>query len=411
MTLLFYRNRLGLFGLSLFCFSSVSFGTCEIKDPATLIDALKSKHPAIAANNLDLKKAKSESLLTTKNLNPELSTNFMTGDSVDGKTKKLSISLLQPFELGNKRGLKSRISELNYLKEDATTTDNNEDIAIDAILKSYKLRQVLDLHPLYQEAFETFKKILKIKNNQGSLSPEEIVERETLELVSGDYSLKLSMLESLQDDLERHLSFYIGKDCKISKSILPSITDLSYSANDLNYKKSAKYKAAAYELESSKENLTLENREFIPNIKIGPSFEVEKLEGKSFNSVGVSLSMDLPLWGNKKGVINGENAITSSSAKLINIEEDSKLDLENWKLKYKNYSRSFKNISNQDELEKKHHRIEKLFERGVISTSMIIESHRQLLEFANTRFEFELGTVESLLNINKLNGTLLNNEL
>lgn len=121
--------------------------------------------------------------------------------------------------------------------------------------------------------------------------------------------------------------------------------------------------------------------------------------------------MDLPIWGTGKFITNTQNQIASSSFKLKNVEEDSKLELENWKLKYKNYSQSFKTLSGSQDLENKHHRIERLFERGIISTSMIIESHRQLIEFADTRFEFELGTVESLLNIYKLGGNLMDKEI
>ena len=62
-------------------------------------------------------------------------------------------------------------------------------------------------------------------------------------------------------------------------------------------------------------------------------------------------------------------------------------------------------------LKQKHNKIEKLFKRGVISSAMIIEAHRQLIEFTNTRFEFELGAVEALWNIYKIQGKLLNQKI
>ena len=42
---------------------------------------------------------------------------------------------------------------------------------------------------------------------------------------------------------------------------------------------------------------------------------------------------------------------------------------------------------------------------------MVIESHRQLIEFAKTRYDFELDTVEALWNIYKINGTLFSEKL
>ena len=65
----------------------------------------------------------------------------------------------------------------------------------------------------------------------------------------------------------------------------------------------------------------------------------------------------------------------------------------------------------KEKLEKKHRKIESLFKRGIISTSLVIESHRQLIEFFNTRFEFENGATEALWNIYKLNGEIENKKL
>ena len=55
------------------------------------------------------------------------------------------------------------------------------------------------------------------------------------------------------------------------------------------------------------------------------------------------------------------------------------------------------------ELEKKHNEVEKLFSRGVVSIPMIIESHRQQIDFLKSRFQIEneiLSTYGKVILIN-----------
>ena len=91
---------------------------------------------------------------------------------------------------------------------------------------------------------------------------------------------------------------------------------------------------------------------------------------------------------------------------LENIKTESELDIEAWVTKYNQYRNSLNTIADKKRLERKHRKIEALFRRGIISTSLVIESHRQLTEFFTTRFDFELGAVEALWNIYKLNGQI-----
>ncbi len=117
--------------------------------------------------------------------------------------------------------------------------------------------------------------------------------------------------------------------------------------------------------------------------------------------------MDLPIlnlnWGGRD---QAAKEVITASINLRNIRTEAQLDLAFWLEKYQQFKTSLKTIANRDHLEKKHKKIEALFKRGIISTSLVIESHRQLIEFSNTRYEFEGGAAEALWNIYKLNGQI-----
>ena len=108
---------------------------------------------------------------------------------------------------------------------------------MDVINSLYRLRQIYDLISIYSEAHTTFRKIINIKNNRKDLSPNENVERETLNLATDDYALKLSKLKSEAAYLKHHLSLFIGEECKFEKKVLPSEVKLDHSFDqnsDLN---------------------------------------------------------------------------------------------------------------------------------------------------------------------------------
>lgn len=386
---------------------------CNIKNPNDLLERFKTYHPQLLENNALVNVSDNLVKVAKQRPNPQFQAQGMTGEEIDGDINRISFSAMHTFELGGKR--KSRINFADSRRKQLRTSikDSNENILINAILKSYRLRQIKELIPIYEEAYQTFKKILKTKRKRRSLAPEEEVEKETLVLAANDFQLKVSRLKSEEISLGRHISLFIKEDCDLKMKVLPQKVKLD---KDFNFKKDihnySRLQEAKNSLETAKRKLELEKSNTYPDLKIGPAFGTERLMGRSFNTVGVTLSMDLPLLNTNSGSKNmALEQIKTARIKLSNIERETSLDLAAWIEKYRALGDSLQKIATKEDLEKKHLKIEKLFRRGIISTAMIIESHRQLIEFAKTRYEFELGAVEALWNIHKINGTVFTETL
>lgn len=399
--------------LAFFAMNSKALASCEIKGANEFLGILKKNHPAINYNASSEKSIMNVIDVAEQRPNPELDADVIKGNSIDGDVTTTSLSLKHTFELGGKRD--SRIDLAKKFVEESKNKlrGSNEDIIIDSVVKSYRLRQVYELLPIYDEAYRAIGKILKIKQKRKSLSPEEQVEKETLVLATNDYKLKVARLNSERINLSRHLSFFLGKNCTIPKRALPRKVDLSKSfSNATEYTRYAKLREAKSGVELAQAKLNLEDSKAIPDLKIGPTFENESVKGKTYQSFGVALTMDLPLFNRNNGQrAQSSNELLRASVNLRNVEREASLDLQSWIDKYNAFRSSLKLTANQADLEVKHQKIERLFERGIISTAMVIESHRQLIEFANTRYEFELGAVEALWNVYKLNGTVLEQNL
>lgn len=202
--------------------------------------------------------------------NPEFQAQGMKGEEIDGDVDRISLSLMHTIELGGKRSSRIDFADSKRKQFKASVQDSNEDVLIDAILKAYRLRQVKELIPIYEEAYEAFNKILKVKLKRKSLSPEEQVEKETLVLATNDYRLKVSKLKSEKINLSRHLSFFVGENCDLKQDSLPQKVDLTRSFNLKKETPSySKLQVAINNLESAKMKLELERSNAYPDLKIG----------------------------------------------------------------------------------------------------------------------------------------------
>lgn len=385
-----------------------SFAQCSINTPNDIMELIKKNHPNISLNMAKGKALEQTIEVAEQRPNPELDAESTVGDSIEGNIYRTSVSLKHTFELGGKRDSRIQVARSTFKTGMAIAQFENQQAIIDTVLKLHRLRQVYELIPLYEESLDAFNKILKTIKRRKSLSPEQQVEGETLELAVNDYKLKISQLNSEKINLSKHLSFFMGSNCIIPRNALPYNLNLNESFSTTstvtNY---SKLKAASLAVELAKSNLELEKSNSYPNLQIGPTYEYEKLNIGQTNTVGIALTMELPLFNiNGGGRAKASKEVLTASLNLNNIKKESKLDLESWVSKFQQYKKSLNTIANKDKLEKKHKKIEALFKRGIISTSLVIESHRQLIEFFNTRFEFENGATEALWNIYKLNGVI-----
>lgn len=389
------------------------YANCNFTSPNEFLELIKSHHPQLLVNSSKVDSYKTLVKYAGKRINPELDLEASTKDTDEGRVLNTSISVKHTFEFGGKRGARINLAQKEFESSSAILHSQNEDIIINVVKKLYRLRQVFELIPLHEESFETLNRIYLSKKKRKNLSPEEQVEMESLELVLNHHKLEIDELVYEKAYLKRHLSFFAGKKCSVSFADLPQTLSLRTgkftSTKGTGY---SKLKAARLGLDASKSKLDLEKSFSYPNISIGPTYELEKTTNNKNHSIGLSLTMDIPiLSSNSFGKNRASKNIIVATQIYKNIEKEMALDLESWIEKYNRLKKSLKTVTSKKRLDEKHHRIDSLFKRGVISTTLVIEAHRQLMEFIIGRFKFELGAVEALWNIYKLNGTIKTKKL
>ena len=400
-----------ILGVCIVFSAMVNANVCKITSLDSLKEKLLTNHPLILQNFANDKGNKYLIQTAKQRPNPNLQIQSLSGTEIDGKTTSHQIAYMHTFERGEKRKTRVQFAQTKRTWLKLNDKAQNEDLLMDAILKAYRREHIKKIIPVLEEALSTFNKVKNIRKKQKVLDPEEEVELETINLVINDYTLKMHKLEAEYLFLSKHLQFFL-KDCNIDPNIFARTNLNRLMPKFQGDKESTKVLMAKTYLKHAKNNISMQESLGHANIQVGPMLQATEIEGKHYQSFGISLNMNLNILNQNTGQIkqaHEQYRQAKKSLESITIEE--KLDLNSWRVKSKSLSKQLEIFSSDAEVLKKHKRIEKLFARGLISTPLVIEAHRQLVDYSQGALELELAIAEANLNIQSGQGVLIQENL
>ena len=336
--------------------------------------------------------------------NPELDFEYLKGDEFGIDVNTFSVSAKHVIEFGNKRDKRvenaENISKFSKQQLDIKLYKLN----IDSTINFQRVAQLELTIDAVKEAIFTFNKIVKKLSRRKRLNPEETVSLSTLRLASNDYKAKLNDLENERSLIEGRISYLAG-----CKALSPNYSNLNYKpmTNDNKSNKSGLLKLEQLKIDIAKSNLEVEKSLGYSNISVGPVVEYQNAGSDEFVSGGISVSFALPLFQTNDGgkleaskKLIAQKVESKNQTNLLLIKRSRLVDKFNRSLSTLNQMPSLKTLENE------HQKVEKLFSRGVVSISMAIESHRQLIDFLISRFETENDVLNTYGNITLIDGDL-----
>ncbi len=377
--------------------------------PKDVLECALDFHPDLVRGKGSLKQADSLGDQAAQRPNPELSARSLVGKNEGESITGHEINLAHTFELGGKRS--ARIDKANAEKDQISSeflkTKEEVYISISKIL--YRIRQVHAEIRTIDEALDTFERIQKQFKVRPRLAPEQEVSLSVFQLAEGDYKLRKATLESEENALERSVEVAIGKEFPHSKeSLLPppqkSWPDLQVGSGEF---RGSDFKVAVSELKNAQAEMEIAKGASWPDLKLGPSLQSQSQGSNQYLTYGVNLTLPLPLYQAN----GGGRAV--AAAGLMRAEQS--LELRKRELgqqrkmlfnQYQKSSKALKESVSLPDIEKKHKSVERQFERGVISSSLVIEAHRQMVDFTKSQNELELNALESLWRLKALDGSL-----
>jgi cobalt-zinc-cadmium efflux system outer membrane protein len=336
--------------------------------------------------------------------NPELDFEYLKGDEFGIDVNTYSLSAKHVIEFGNKRD--KRIEKAENL---SSFSKQQLDIKlyklnIDSTINFQRIAQLKITIDAVKEAIYTFDKVIKKLSQRKRLNPEETVSLSTLRLASNDYRARLNDLQNERSLVEGRISYLAG-----CESLNPSYTNLNYRpmAGDKKSNKSGLLKLEQLKVDIAKSNLEFEKSLGYSDISVGPVVEYQSVGSDEFVSGGVSVSFALPLFQtNDGGKLEASKRLIAQ--KIESKNQTSLLVIKRSRLveKFNRSLSTLKQMPTLKALENEHQKVEKLFSRGVVSISMTIESHRQLIDFLISRFETENDLLNTYGNITLIDGDL-----
>ncbi len=372
------------------------------------------RHPVIQQALISNQQASKAEGKASAFANPEISTKTTYGKSLGDNLWTFEGSLDQKLEIGGKRGSRIERARAEAEKATASLQEARETAFLEIVHSLNRHRQIHEELVILNEAISAFQRVQALYTRRGRLSAEQEVSSEIFSLALGQHRLRRSKLISEKEGIKKRLEFILGRDLPEDESYLPDFRkewpEIPESGNESF--ESSTLKLAKSDLRSAEAEWKSARAESWPDLTAGPVFQWDRDGPSDVYRYGFNLSLPLPLWNwNRSGRAYAEHG---KNLAVRNFEIAKKLEMtERAQLlgEYRSVASIIGSLVDLKELERKHARVEKLFEQGLVSTSLYIEAHRQIQEYLATRNEEEHEATDALWKIYAIDGRMFEESL
>ncbi len=362
------------------------------KNVDSAVKCLLERHPELKISKADLDVAQGEINRSSQMINPSLEWEMTEAQGASGFTNE--VNLKHTLELGSKRSARKNLAQV---KKDIQKLDYDKvynKLKIDLILDLYRLRQIEHEAEVIEENQTTFRRMISQYKRIGRMNPEQEISVNIFTMAAEEVRLKLQKLKNEKDRILSEFEVIAQNSFRPNASQLPPI-DHKWPELLNNQTQGVLQKEAALKVEESDKKYKLERAKSWPNLSIGPRvLSSPGPQGGTF--WGGAVSLNIPILNLNGG--GKEKALAQKrSSELRNALINKRIAVEAKRLKntYRRSSESYTKALASNKVQKKHARIHKMIKRGVVSPPLVIELHRQAIEFYEALHQQELEAVRA----------------
>jgi cobalt-zinc-cadmium efflux system outer membrane protein len=388
-------------------FASVSCS--QIKKANDILKCLQVKHPEVIDS--ETINTVSENLASQGNAwkNPELSFQTVGGQNLGSSVFDSEFRISQTIGLSGLRSAQRKKGLATGEAFRAESMGKIEDVTLMGIQSLYRLSQLKDEMSKIEEAIQSIKQIKKQYQSRLRLNPEQEITLGMIQLSISEFEIKLNQVNSEKKEIiselmaSTHLTTdEIESNLPIAKNVWPKM-----SGSDSDVKSSSLMKAKA-NVNLSESMLQEARAEAWPEFTLSLIAQ-NKIDGPfQYQTFGAGISFPMPLFQRNQGEKSLKAVEYSRAQNVYNAtmkKEESLLN--NTLLIYESSVKNLQNTPSNTSIESKHKRAETLFSQGLISGPLILETHRQILEYTQSRNQEELRAMVSLWRLYILKGNFL----
>jgi len=378
-----------------------------------VLDCALSNHPLIVSANYEVDRGRQLEGIAKQRPNPTFNTRALVGVTSPGFFEEFNFD--HTLELGGKRG--ARIQE-SVARQDLIRADGlgaKEKVYIGTILDLYRLRQIEEEMTVLNRTLNEFEVSKKRFRARFRLAAEQQATLRIMEIASNEYELRRRPLEVEAQRLVDELTIAIGAAFIPKDEILPKKKDSwPQLGSDLEAHplQGSRIQTAQGGKALANAVLSVEQGNAWPNVKLGPSVEVQNQFQQQFHAAGINLTFELPVYQrNQAGIARAEVEVQKSEFVYDATQRELAHQRKLFLMSYKKAVDQLKNAITDESLKQKHTQVKTLFERGLISGEMIIELYRNEVEFLRMRNLAEIDALDLLLLLYALDGRLFEEKL
>ncbi|GIL17062.1 MAG: hypothetical protein BroJett040_08130 [Oligoflexia bacterium] len=378
----------------------------DIKTFKTFYYCSLERHPKFEIAKLKSKEGDAIVEKATQWQNPEFglksTTGSNAGETVGATELEVSFSISQLWQREEQKQIAVADKKIANIEAKESLLSVQKEL----IKTLYRLRQIESELDLVAETINTFEMIKKQYRSRAVRGPEQEITLNLVELASSDYELKRNHLSTEKSELDSKLKAMWGPGFVVKKDYLPPLRERWMEVSLV------KSMGTGFELQrinAEKEKALAEQRlatkESYPSLSFGPNLARNTQGPSQYYTYGVNLRMSLPL----VSLNSGSRLLSASKAQQAQLTADyannrAQAEKEILIQKYKSSVESLRKTSNQEEIKRKHQKIDGLFRQGLASGGLIIEAHRQIVEYTESQHEHENAAIEAYLEIKTLIG-------
>lgn len=345
-------------------------------------------------------------------INPDVSIGSWRGDAGDQTWKQTDISILLPIELGGKRSGRINLAKAKSSLASSSLKQTKSEIRAYTLLTLHRLRQVIYEKSLIVEAQEAFEKLVKNYKKRPQLSPEQNTSLFLFQMAKRDYDLKRTEIDNEERFLSVELKALSNLDIKEIIPILPRKIYKWPEVEALNKNMSPALDVLRAKKEVSKLEFELAKSESWPTPSIGPSYTNQDQFGEKASVLGIMFTTKLPLLStNRAGVAASKENFYLYEKNLALEENKLALEKDNFIKQYRSQVLALNKSNVEGAINTKHQQIESYFLKGLISSALVIETHRQIFDSQKSYHQSELSALENYYQIRIFNGTFFEGEV
>jgi hypothetical protein len=371
-------------------------------------------HPDVKKSKIGVKVSDGLYQKMAKIPNPTFSSRYIKNNGAGQDNSEIEANLSFTLEIGGKRDSRKGYAKAIKQKKLGTLEDIKALVKTATIYNLYRLRQIFEEKEILGSILLSYKNVIAKLRKRPRLTPEQDATLSLFEVALEEGKINQSELYDEEKEIEHffhvatgHSIFEIRKLLPKESSSWPIIsqnkTENTYSTNIQNLK--------ANELIALSE-LKLENSDAWPDLKIGPSVSIEKNGINDNKSVGFNISFPLPIFNvNNGGKVYARQKLYRAKKTTEYTQSEENHERYEQLRVYQNAINILNKTDSKKSIERKYLKIKKLYLRGVISSSIYLESIKSKLNYIRSRNNRELTAISALWKIYQYDGKVFKENL